>query len=69
MIQLFEDTGEHLVGLICDGTSTNRSMWKELGIFPNIKELINQFENPLDDQQKVFEFSNAPNLMKTTQIY
>lgn len=33
-ILLLEDAGGHVVGLTSDGASTNRSMWKELGVCP-----------------------------------
>jgi len=27
-----EDAGAHVVGIICDGASTNRTMWNSLGV-------------------------------------
>jgi len=46
-IMLLEDAGGQVVGLTNNGASTNRSMWKELGICSSI-------ENPLDNTRKVF---------------
>jgi len=31
-ILLMEDAGTHVVGITCDGTSTNRTMWNSLGV-------------------------------------
>ncbi|XP_029347311.1 uncharacterized protein LOC115034437 [Acyrthosiphon pisum] len=64
-ILLLEDAGGHVVGLTSDGASTNRSMWKELGICPDIEGFKNFFENPYDNDRKVFVFSDVPHLMKT----
>lgn len=60
---LLEDASGQVVGLTSDGTSTNRSMWKELGICPSIEGFKNHFENPFDN--KVFVFVDVPHLMKT----
>jgi len=27
-----EDAGAHVVGITCDGASTNRTMWNSLGV-------------------------------------
>ncbi len=31
-IMLMEDAGGQVVGLTCDGASTNRTMWSQLGV-------------------------------------
>jgi len=42
-------------------------MWKELGICPDIEGFKIFFENPYDNDRKVFVFSDVPHLMKTTR--
>jgi len=63
-IMLLENAGAKVVGLTCDGATTNCTLWKELGI--SVKEdFKNYFENPLDFNRNIFVFSDAPHLMKT----
>lgn len=64
-ILLIEDAGGQVVGLTSDGASTNRSMWKELGICSSIEGFKNYFENPFNNKCKVFVFADVPHLMKT----
>jgi len=44
--------------LICDGVSTNRKMWKDFSISGVIKSMKNYLTHPLDENRKVFEFSD-----------
>lgn len=64
-ILLLEDAGSQVVGLTSDGASSNRSMWKELGICARTEGLKNYFQNSFDSQRKVFVFADVPHLMKT----
>lgn len=64
-ILLLEKIGGKVVGLTNDGATTNRTMWKLLGISTNEEDFKNYFENPFDSSRKIFVFSDPPHLMKT----
>ncbi|CAH1736938.1 unnamed protein product [Aphis gossypii] len=66
-IMLMEDAGGQVVGLTCDGASTNRTMWSQLGINAKPNNFKNYFQNPYDSSRKVFVFSDAPHLLKTVR--
>lgn len=51
-------------GIICDGASTNRKMWKEFGISGAMESMKNYFTHPLDESRKVFAFSDIPHIFK-----
>ena len=63
-ICLLEKAGALIHGVIGDGAITNRKMWKLLRINSNIDELKNYFTHPLDNDRKVFMFSDTPHLFK-----
>ena len=74
-IALLEQAGAKVHGIVADGGKPNRKMWTELGCSGKKGTLKNVFEHPthnMDDQdnslscnRKVFFFSDAPHLMKT----
>lgn len=63
-ICLLENAGALIHGVISDGASTNRKMWKILQIDSSIDGLKTYFPHPLDDKRKVFIFSDTPHLIK-----
>ena len=63
-ICLLENHVALIHGVIVDGASTNRRMWKLLNIDTDIDNLNNHFVHPLDESRKVFMFSDAPHLIK-----
>ncbi|KAF0725763.1 THAP domain-containing protein 9 [Aphis craccivora] len=54
-ILLMEDAGAHVVGITCDGASTNRT---------KKQDFKNYIENPFDTSRKVFMFSDVPHVLK-----
>ena len=63
-ICLLEKAGALINGVIGDGASTNRKMWKNLNINSTIDNIRSHFNHPLDDNRKVFMFSDTPHLFK-----
>jgi len=63
-ILLLEDAGLQVLGVTCDGASTNKTMFKTLGINGSKSELKNYFVNPYDELRKIFVFSDAPHVIK-----
>lgn len=63
-IVLLENLGCLIQGIICDGASTNRKMWAEFGISGHIDNVKNYFIHPMDDNRKVYTFSDVPHLFK-----
>ena len=63
-ICLLENAGALIHGVIGDGASTNRKMWKLLGIDTSIDGLKSFFDHPLDENRKIFLFSDTPHLIK-----
>ena len=63
-ICLLENAGAIIHGVIGDGASTNRKMWKILGINTTINKLRSSFDHPLDEKRKIFMFSDTPHLIK-----
>lgn len=59
-----EQAGVFVDGVVCDGASTNRSMWKQLGISGALGSVVNAFEHPLDSSRKVYVLSDTPHLFK-----
>lgn len=58
-----EQAGITVDGVVCEGASTNRAMWKELGISGALGH-VNSFEHPLDASRKVYVLSDTPHLNK-----
>lgn len=63
-ILLLEDAGLQVLGLTSDGASTNKTMFKILGVCGSMSDLKNHFENPFDGNRKVFVFCDAPHTIK-----
>lgn len=51
-----EKAGLFVDGIVCDGASTNRAMWKQLGISGALGRVVNCFEHPMDISRKVCFF-------------
>lgn len=64
-IAYLEESGAKIHGINADGASTNKKMWSLLGITTSIDDTKTWFSHPLDNEQKVFVFSDTPHLMKT----
>ncbi|KAH9377962.1 hypothetical protein HPB48_015074 [Haemaphysalis longicornis] len=63
-IFLLEEAGAFVDALVCDGATTNRSMWREFGISGSLQHTRHSFTHPADDTRSVYVFSDAPHLMK-----
>ncbi|XP_077535872.1 uncharacterized protein LOC144148165 [Haemaphysalis longicornis] len=63
-IVYLERAGVFVDGIVCDGASTNRAMWKQLGISGALGNVANAFEHPLDVSRKVYVLSDVPHLFK-----
>lgn len=59
-----EQAGAFVDGVICDGASTNRNMWKHLGVTGDLLQPVNKIKHPVDDARNLFFFSDAPHLIK-----
>lgn len=63
-ITLVENTGIIVDGIVCDGATTNKKMWTELGINGTQGNLKNYFLHPLNETRKIFAFSDFVHLIK-----
>lgn len=60
-----EKIGAKVHGIVCDGASTNRAMWEQLGINGKCGEEIKcSFPNPYFESRQVFFFSDVPHIFK-----
>lgn len=59
-ILLLEDSGLQVVALTSDGASTNKTMYKMLGISGKQTDFKNYFQNPSNETRKVFVICDAP---------
>ncbi|KAH9374405.1 hypothetical protein HPB48_010868 [Haemaphysalis longicornis] len=59
-----EEAGAKVHEFVCDGASTNRSMWNTLGINGELARSCNSFTHPTEPERKVFAFSDVPHLFK-----
>lgn len=66
-IFLLEKAGAKVVSLICDGAKPNRNMWSQFGVSGKIGATKHFFENPYDDERKIFFLSDMPHLFKCLQ--
>ncbi|KAF0682199.1 THAP-type domain-containing protein, partial [Aphis craccivora] len=64
-IALLENIGAKVDGIVSDGASSNRKVWKEFGVSGEFENVKNYFTHPLDKNRNIFMFSDAPHLMKT----
>lgn len=63
-ISYLEGSGAKIHGVIADGAATNGKMWSLLGISGSTKNTKTWFTHPLDDERKVFVFSDSPHAFK-----
>lgn len=63
-ITLLERAGAIIDGIVCDGASTNRSMWRDLGLSGKHGDVRHFFQHPTDHGRRVFAFSDAHHLLK-----
>lgn len=63
-ITLLESSGCLIDGIVCDGATTNRKMWTELGISGKLGAVKNYFTHPTIESRKVYVFSDVPHLFK-----
>lgn len=61
---MLENAGALIHGAVSDGASTNQKMCKHLGVDASQDKLKNFFAHPLNDNRKVFMFSDTPHLIK-----
>ncbi|KAH6944769.1 hypothetical protein HPB50_004973 [Hyalomma asiaticum] len=61
---MLEKAGAIVDGIVCDGASTNRKMWSELGVNGKLDETKHLFEHPMCEDRKVYVFSDVPHLFK-----
>lgn len=66
-IILLEESGAVVHGFVSDGAQTNRKMWLELGIDGRKNSLKNWLTHPLDNNRKIFAFSDTPHLIKNVR--
>lgn len=59
-----EHAGAKIHGVVFDGAATNKRMWKTLGCCAKRGEVKNYFQHPLDENRKVFMFSDTPHIIK-----
>lgn len=63
-ISLLHYVGISVEGIVCDGATTNRKMWSELGINGSQREMKNYFEHPSIPNKKVYALSDFIHLFK-----
>ncbi|KAH7933757.1 hypothetical protein HPB49_016948 [Dermacentor silvarum] len=61
---LIENAEAIVGGVVCDGASRNRTMWRLLGVSGDMNSSKNFFEPPADAERKVYMFSDVPHLLK-----
>ena len=66
-IVMLERVGALIHGFVCDGATTNRKFWSELGISGKKDNLNNWFAHPLNEKRKVFAFSDICHLIKNVR--
>lgn len=64
-IILLENSGAKVHGVISDAGGPNRKFWSEVGVSGKIEGTKTHFIHPLDDERKIFVFSDTPHLIKT----
>lgn len=66
-IVLLENSGAMVDGLVCDGASTNRKAFKQLGWCGTIGSVSNKMVNPCDESRNIYFFNDVPHLLKTVR--
>ena len=59
-----EKAGGKVHETVCDGATTNRSLWKFFRISGAVDNCKYAFDNPYDKSRLVYAFSHAPHLIK-----
>lgn len=59
-----EKAGLFVDRVVCDGASTNRTMWKQLGITGALGHMRNSFEHPVDSSRNAYVLSDTPHIFK-----
>ncbi|KMQ84713.1 hypothetical protein RF55_17264 [Lasius niger] len=62
-----EQCGAMIHGVIADGASTNAKMWSILGITGSMENTTTWFTHPLDNERKVFVFSDICHVIKNVR--
>jgi len=64
-ISLLKNIGISVDGIVCDGATTNRKIWSELGIVCSQDGMKNYFEHPsIHNNKRVYAFSDFIHLFK-----
>uniref|UniRef100_T1INS8 Transposable element P transposase-like RNase H domain-containing protein n=1 Tax=Strigamia maritima TaxID=126957 RepID=T1INS8_STRMM len=58
VILQLENYTARVIGFTCDGATSNKKAWQELGISGNLRVFKNSFTHPLDANRKVFAFGD-----------
>ncbi|CAL1680927.1 unnamed protein product [Lasius platythorax] len=66
-IAYVENIGAKIYGVIVDGAKTNTAMWSLLNIKICNHDMKTWFTHPLDNERKVFMFSDTPHLIKNVR--
>lgn len=59
-----QNVGAKVHGIVSDGATTNRKLWKNLGIDCKNGESTHSFKNPAASDSDVYVFSDVPHLIK-----
>lgn len=49
-------------GIVSDGSSSNRKLWKKFGVSGTRNNLQNSIVHPMNQNQNIYFFSDAPQL-------
>ncbi|KAF0684835.1 MADF domain-containing protein, partial [Aphis craccivora] len=60
-------SGVKVDGVVSDAGSTNRKLWRELGICGKFDNLKNYIVHPMDEKRRIYFFTDAPHLIKTVR--
>ena len=64
VIQQLENAGAKVVGFTCDGSTSNKKAWKDLGISGNSRNPCNSIPHPFDFTRCLYAFTDPPHLIK-----
>lgn len=64
IIRKIEICGGKIHGIVCDGATTNRRMWREFGIDGSWNNTINKTAHPYDKNRHLYFLSDVPHLIK-----
>jgi len=66
-ISLLEMSGVKVDGVVSDAGSTNRKLWRELGICGKFDNLKNYIVHPMNKKRRIYFFTDVPYLIKTVR--